>query len=112
MEKKRVVEKYYSITVEPFQDGLDQHRQEIEIRPIVIYTSPRGIREERSLHLVWYSNPDVQEYNVWVFIQLIITGPHLDILNETALISEIATIQETQPQEFEQRLLRLGFSRK
>jgi hypothetical protein len=112
MEKKSVVEKYYTITVKPFTDGIDQPRQEIEIIPVVIYRSSRSIREERSLHLVWYSSPDVQEYNVWVFIQLIITGPHLDILNETALISEIATIRETQPQEFERRLQKLGFHRK
>ena len=112
MQEKRVLEKYYTLAVEPFTDGMDQPRQEIEIIPVVIYTSPRSRREERSLHLVWYSSPDVQEYNVWVFVRLIITGLHLEILNETALISEIATIRETQPQEFEQRLLRLGFSRK
>lgn len=111
--KMELVEKYYFVNISQFQDKENRPRQKLDIIPELVYKTSQNIRDDQNLHLIWYSNPDPKKYNLWDLNQLIIGGIHLEILNETALISEIASMSNNiQPHDFEQILQRLGFHQK
>jgi len=110
--EKILLEKYYTVAVESYQDVLKRSRRKITISPKLVYRSDESVRDERILHLFWYSSPDPQQYSSWDFEYLLVDGLHLEILTETDLLSEIMMIYGTQPQEFELRLQALGFHKR
>jgi hypothetical protein len=110
MEEKKLVKKWYSVTISPFQDAAKQPRRELDIVAEFVYKTARSVNDERNIHIIWLSSPDLQEYNTWIFDQIFIGSAQREILSENAFIAEImAMSDEIQPQDFERILQRLGF---
>jgi len=61
MDAIKLVAKQYYVIVRPFQDAEDRPRREQNIIPELVYETPRSTRDERNLHVTWYSHPNPQE---------------------------------------------------
>jgi hypothetical protein len=108
--EKELLDKYYYIEVQP--DPNYPPRRDLNMLVAVVYKTSTSVRDDWNLHLTWYSSPDSEEYNTWSFSYLLLHSENLEILSETALLAEIMAItEETQPQDFEVVLQKLGFSR-
>ncbi len=108
MEKK-LLKKYYLTSIEPYPG--DPKRQQLSFIPMLVFAHPQGGTTDRSCHLTWYT--DAELYHVWRFDHMTIVTGSLDILTDLPdFIAEIASInKDTQPQDFEPRLQKLGFHR-
>jgi len=105
----KVLKKYYLIQIEPHPES--PGRQRFSLTPSFHLKHPKSGTMDWHIHLVWYSSYP-GSFPGWGFDHLTIVSD-LAILTEMPdFLSQVATIQlNTQPQEVEQLLLRLGFQR-
>ena len=106
-----VLKKYYSIQIEPHPES--PGRQRFSLIPSFLLKHPKSGTMDWHIHLVWYSSYPGSSYGGgWVFDHLTIVSDVAILTEMPDFLSQVATIQlNTQPQEVEQLLLRLGFQR-